>query len=76
MRIKHSENKIFSAITYYLMLTVTLAHLVGYIDLMRWYDFTGIGTEARRVEIEFGQIGLVLLFLKYLDYFCLQHLKI
>lgn len=61
MRIKHNKEKLFSSITYYLVFIVALVHFVGFIDLMGWYEFTGIGTEAQRIETEFGQIGLILL---------------
>lgn len=61
MRIKHNKEKLFSAITYYSMLIVALVHLVGFFDLMGWYVFTGIGAEARSVEKDYGQVGLILL---------------
>ena len=69
MRIKHNKDKLFSTITYYLVLIVALAHLIGFIDLMKWYDFSGIGTEARKIETDYGQIGLILMNLSALILF-------
>ena len=48
-------------ITYYNVLIIALVHIIGYVNLREWMQFSGIGREAINIENRYGFIGIIIL---------------
>lgn len=55
------NKELFARLTIYSILVISAIHIIGYIDLMGWLYFSGIGEEATMVQNKFGYTGLFLL---------------
>lgn len=59
--LKNNYSNTFSSITYYGIIVVVIIHLLGYLNLKKWLSFSGIGTDAEKIEGQYGYVGLIIL---------------